>query len=207
MNNENGINDNKTIINNKRNYCSPRKKCKRELIIGDQSDDSNQIILNNTGKTYYNVSTTGTGTSVKLDKQKLPENNALLENNQDYTGNDYYFTLAEFEKSFFLRMKCVLAKRNAGLTSGGYKVIHCSGYVKVRQRHFNSLSTNKLDQQAANSNTTISNTSIGYCCQNLGLVAVGHSLPSSAITEIKMYNNMFMFRASLDLKLIFLDAK
>lgn len=26
------------------------------------------------------------------------------------------------ERSFFLRMKCVLAKRNAGLTSGGYKV-------------------------------------------------------------------------------------
>lgn len=29
----------------------------------------------------------------------------------------------EIEKSFFLRMKCVLAKRNAGLTSGGYKVL------------------------------------------------------------------------------------
>lgn len=28
----------------------------------------------------------------------------------------------EAERSFFLRMKCVLAKRNAGLTSGGYKV-------------------------------------------------------------------------------------
>lgn len=28
----------------------------------------------------------------------------------------------EVERSFFLRMKCVLAKRNAGLTSGGYKV-------------------------------------------------------------------------------------
>lgn len=28
----------------------------------------------------------------------------------------------EMERSFFLRMKCVLAKRNAGLTSGGYKV-------------------------------------------------------------------------------------
>ncbi|RUS85951.1 hypothetical protein EGW08_006280 [Elysia chlorotica] len=27
----------------------------------------------------------------------------------------------EIERSFFLRMKCVLAKRNAGLTSGGYK--------------------------------------------------------------------------------------
>lgn len=28
----------------------------------------------------------------------------------------------EMERSFFLRMKCVLAKRNAGLTCGGYKV-------------------------------------------------------------------------------------
>ena len=28
----------------------------------------------------------------------------------------------ELERSFFLRMKCVLAKRNAGLTCGGYKV-------------------------------------------------------------------------------------
>jgi len=45
------------------------------------------------------------------------------------------------------------------------------------------------------------------CCQNAGLVAVGHSLPSSAITEIKLHSNMFMFRASLDLKLIFLDSR
>jgi len=45
------------------------------------------------------------------------------------------------------------------------------------------------------------------CYQNVGLVAVGHSLPPSAVTEIKMFNNMFMFRASLDLKLIFLDAR
>lgn len=28
----------------------------------------------------------------------------------------------ESERVFFLRMKCVLAKRNAGLTNGGYKV-------------------------------------------------------------------------------------
>jgi len=45
------------------------------------------------------------------------------------------------------------------------------------------------------------------CLQNVGLVAVGHSLPPSAITEIKLHCNMFMFRASLDLKLIFLDAR
>ena len=37
---------------------------------------------------------------------------------------NYYcqFSDYEIERSFFLRMKCVLAKRNAGLTSGGYKV-------------------------------------------------------------------------------------
>ncbi|KAJ8963624.1 hypothetical protein NQ314_005524 [Rhamnusium bicolor] len=45
------------------------------------------------------------------------------------------------------------------------------------------------------------------CYQNMGLVAIGHSLPPSAITEIKLHTNMFMFRASLDLKLIFLDAR
>lgn len=28
----------------------------------------------------------------------------------------------EIERTFFLRMKCVLAKRNAGLTTSGYKV-------------------------------------------------------------------------------------
>ncbi|XP_071040826.1 bHLH transcription factor single-minded isoform X1 [Parasteatoda tepidariorum] len=94
----------------------------------------------------------------------------------------------ELERLFFVRMKCVLAKRNAGLTSGGYKVIHCSGYLKV-QRY--NVEAPPYDS----------------CYQNLGLVAVGHSLPPSAITEIKMYSNMFMFRANMDLRLIFLDAR
>ncbi|KAK9498512.1 hypothetical protein O3M35_003129 [Rhynocoris fuscipes] len=31
---------------------------------------------------------------------------------------------AELERSFVIRMKCVLAKRNAGLTTGGFKVSH-----------------------------------------------------------------------------------
>ncbi|XP_073820112.1 bHLH transcription factor single-minded isoform X2 [Musca autumnalis] len=91
----------------------------------------------------------------------------------------------EIEKQFFLRMKCVLAKRNAGLTSSGYKVIHCSGYLKARIYYGEQ----------------------GPYIQNLGLVAVGHSLPTSAITEIKLHQNMFMFRAHMDLKLIFLDAR
>ena len=47
----------------------------------------------------------------------------------------------------------------------------------------------------------------GVGLQNMGLVAVGHSLPPSAITELKLHSNMFMFRASLDLRLIFLDAR
>ncbi|RZC38793.1 single-minded -like 1 [Asbolus verrucosus] len=115
---------------------------------------------------------------------------APLSSQQDY----------ECERVFFLRMKCVLAKRNAGLTNGGYKVrrlvendsspqvIHCSGYLKVKQ-------------------FTASSSPYEGCYQNMGLVAVGHSLPPSAITEIKLHANMFMFRASLDLKLIFLDAR
>uniref|UniRef100_A0A1B0CA26 PAS domain-containing protein n=2 Tax=Lutzomyia longipalpis TaxID=7200 RepID=A0A1B0CA26_LUTLO len=87
-------------------------------------------------------------------------------------------------------MKCVLAKRNAGLTSSGYKVIHCSGYLKARVFQMDSMYGDGHN-----------------CVQNLGLVAVGHSLPPSAITEIKLHQNMFMFRASMDLKLIFLDAR
>uniref|UniRef100_A0A671KA76 Single-minded homolog 2-like n=1 Tax=Sinocyclocheilus anshuiensis TaxID=1608454 RepID=A0A671KA76_9TELE len=93
----------------------------------------------------------------------------------------------ELERSFFLRMKCVLAKRNAGLTSGGYKVIHCSGYLKIRQF--------VMDVSLYES-----------CYQIVGLLAVGQSLPPSGFTEIKLHSNMFMFRASLDLKLIFLDS-
>ncbi|XP_026702326.1 single-minded homolog 2 [Athene cunicularia] len=101
-----------------------------------------------------------------------------------------WFMLSEYEieRSFFLRMKCVLAKRNAGLTCSGYKVIHCSGYLKIRQY--------MLDMSLYDS-----------CYQIVGLVAVGQSLPPSAITEIKLHSNMFMFRASLDLKLIFLDSR
>lgn len=34
----------------------------------------------------------------------------------------FHFPEFEIERAFFIRMKCVLAKRNAGLTNGGYKV-------------------------------------------------------------------------------------
>ncbi|XP_039310061.1 single-minded homolog 2 isoform X2 [Solenopsis invicta] len=96
----------------------------------------------------------------------------------------------ELERAFLLRMKCILAKRNAGLVTEGYKVIHCSGYLKC-------VMEAPLGTEYENG--------VGY--RNVGLMAVGHSLPTSSITEIKLHHNMFMFRASLDLKLIFLDAR
>ncbi|XP_053737322.1 single-minded homolog 1-like isoform X2 [Synchiropus splendidus] len=114
------------------------------------------------------------------------EMTAVLTPHQPY--HSHFVQEYEVERSFFLRMKCVLAKRNAGLTSGGYKVIHCSGYLKIRQYN---LEMSPFEG----------------CYQNVGLVAVGHSLPPSAVTEIKLHSNMFMFRASLDMKLIFLDSR
>ncbi|XP_078068552.1 single-minded homolog 1-A isoform X1 [Mustelus asterias] len=114
------------------------------------------------------------------------EMTAVLTAHQPY--HSHFVQEYEIERSFFVRMKCVLAKRNAGLTCGGYKVIHCSGYLKIRQY---SLDMSPFDG----------------CYQNVGLVAVGHSLPPSAVTEIKLHSNMFMFRASLDMKLIFLDSR
>ena len=36
--------------------------------------------------------------------------------------SDFRAQELEIERAFVLRMKCVLAKRNAGLTTGGYKV-------------------------------------------------------------------------------------
>lgn len=68
------------------------------------------------------------------------------------------------------------------------QVIHCSGYLKLRQ-------------------CTLDLAPYDSCYQTVGLVAVGHSLPPSGVTEIKLFSNMFMFRASLDFKLIFLDTR
>ena len=67
-------------------------------------------------------------------------------------------------------------------------MIHCSGYLKLRQ-YMRDLPLYDAWYQI------------------VGLVAVGNSLPPSGITEIKLHSNMFMFRASLDMKLIFLDSR
>lgn len=110
-----------------------------------------------------------------------PENNLNVGHHEDI----------EIPKSFFLRMKCVLAKRSAGLTTQGYKVIHCSGYLKIKHLPFET-SPYESDK----------------CYRNVGLVAIATSFPpGTGITDIKMHNTMFMFRAQLDLRLIFLDSR
>jgi single-minded-like protein len=81
-------------------------------------------------------------------------------------------------------------------------VIHCSGYLKVRPFPVAGAGDSVY---AGDGSGGSGNGGVGF--QNLGLVAVGHSLPPSAITELKLHSNMFMFRASLDLRLIFLDAR
>lgn len=131
-----------------------------------------------------------------------PQNSASLfyrsSHQQDY----------EIEKSFFIRMKCVLAKRNAGLTNAGYKVIHCAGYLKIPHSSLDSSVSNGGGgggYDSASSSSALQNGAAPYCTPYL--VAFGHSLPSNSITEVKMNNHMFMFRASLDLKLIFLDSR
>lgn len=108
----------------------------------------------------------------------------------------------EIERSFFLRMKCVLPKRNAGLTASGFKVIHCSGYLKVRQFNLDALG---CYGPPPTTTTAAANPENYY--QSIALVAYGYSLPSCAITEIRLFSNMFMFRAGQDLKLLFLDSK
>lgn len=93
------------------------------------------------------------------------------------------------------------------------QVIHCSGYLKLKPVPSPDMLGNGngiMDGSSINGGGTraISECGVtGIGLQNVGLVAVGHSLPPSAVTEIKMHSNMFMFRASLDLKLIFLDAR
>lgn len=104
----------------------------------------------------------------------------------------------ELGRSFCIRMKCILPKRNAGLVSSGYKAIHCNGYLKVKLRQKDSFADRVcLDQMSSDS---------GGEWDSYALVAVGHSLLPTASTEIRLNNQSFMFRANLDLKLYYVEA-
>lgn len=97
--------------------------------------------------------------------------------------------IVELGRSFCMRMKCILPKRNAGLVSAGYKAIHCNGYLKVRCKSASGgAGANQPEWESC------------------ALVAVGHSLLPTASTEFKLGSNSFMFRASLDLKFYYVES-
>lgn len=115
--------------------------------------------------------------------------------------------VCELGRSFCMRMKCILPKRNAGLVSNGYKAIHCSGYLKCRlqvgsaqleRAELSTFTDSSGNQQVLEKGDPIWN--------SYALVAVGHSLLPTASTEIKLTGNSFMFRANLDLKLYYIEA-
>ena len=59
---------------------------------------------------------------LSLSPEETAELRSLVSSQQSHPiayGQDIN---VEFQRSFFLRMKCVLAKRNAGITSQGHKV-------------------------------------------------------------------------------------
>lgn len=102
--------------------------------------------------------------------------------------------LHELGRSFCIRMKCILPKRNAGLVSSGYKAIHCNGYLKVKRCRSGQLDMRSTDAP------------LESCWESYALVAVGHSLLPTASTEIKLNSSSFMFRSNLDLKLYYIEA-
>ena len=117
----------------------------------------------------------------------------------------------ELGRSFCIRMKCILPKRNAGLVSNGYKAIHCNGYMKVQrvqtqqqQQKADRSGANKL-QSALDEQHTLDKAS-GAAWEGYALVAVGHSLLPSASTEVKLGSSSFMFRASLDLRIYQIES-
>lgn len=55
--------------------------------------------------------------------KQQPKHNLTIQKLNMFVSYTFVFSVEyEMARSFFLRMKCVLAKRNAGLTCGGYKV-------------------------------------------------------------------------------------
>jgi single-minded-like protein len=137
----------------------------------------------------------------------------------------------ELGRSFSMRMKCILPKRNAGLIQNGYKSIHCTGYLKVKRAQQQKQQSQKLLQlqkltgapcgqpdadaksnmmprfpdKNYSSNTATTTTSEPEW-ESYALVAVGHSLLPTASTEIKLNRNSFMFRANLDMKIYYMEA-
>ncbi|KAL3995481.1 PAS domain family protein [Acanthocheilonema viteae] len=190
-----------------RNVFPPRNNCEQieKMAMGSfllQTLDGFVLILDASGKMMY-VSETASvhlglsqveliGSSIFdfLHRDDEPELRYILSNtdfncatqfatNSNDNNNQSYNN--EIERMFFIRLKCVLPKRNAGIIYNGYKTISCWGYSKICHD--------------------------GERIINMGLLAVGYMLTRSGITELKLSSSTFMFRARLDLNIIFVDSR
>jgi len=110
----------------------------------------------------------------------------------------------ELARSFSMRMKCILPKRNAGLVSSGYKTIHCNGYLKAECKL--AARQQQQQQQLVNSASQEPAGGAELSWESCALVAVGHSLLPSASTEVKLTASSFMFKANLDLRLYYVES-
>ncbi|TMS33565.1 hypothetical protein L596_001290 [Steinernema carpocapsae] len=91
----------------------------------------------------------------------------------------YEVTKCGVEIRFSLRLRCLLSKRNAGITRSGYKTIH--------------FWSQTLPMQEENS---------------MALISLGTALAhSGGLLETKLTASMFMFRARLDLRMVFVDSR
>uniref|UniRef100_A0A6I8MZK6 Neuronal PAS domain protein 1 n=1 Tax=Ornithorhynchus anatinus TaxID=9258 RepID=A0A6I8MZK6_ORNAN len=91
------------------------------------------------------------------------------------------------ERSFFIRMKSTLTKRGLHVKASGYKVIHVTGRLRPRLPSF-----------------SLSRLALGRV---LGLVALGHTLPPSTLSEVRIDCHMFVLRVHLDLQIVYCESR
>lgn len=127
-----------------------------------------------------------------IDQLELSETLLITEADREQLSLHEGEQICELGRSFCVRMKCILPKRNAGLVCCGYKAIHCNGYLKARRKQ-------------PDTTEPIESTPIHDRWESFALVAVGHSLLPTASTEVKLGSSTFMFRADLDLKFYYVE--
>ncbi|KAL5106030.1 hypothetical protein TcWFU_000754 [Taenia crassiceps] len=160
--------------------------------------DGFPLILSDSGTITYIGETVKT--LLGLAKWDLTETSFaeyVKEGEQEELGNLLRLTSSElnqincfnteflFERRFTIRVKCILSKRNSGLNSEGYKTLHYGGYITAMM----------LDGKEGPKKVV----------QRLSGIASTLPAVNRNSTEIRMGQDMFMFRASLDLKITYAD--
>ncbi|XP_067318368.1 neuronal PAS domain-containing protein 3-like [Anolis sagrei] len=90
------------------------------------------------------------------------------------------------ERSFFVRLKSTLTKRGLHVKTSGYKVIHVTGRLRPRLPSFSHSHSGP---------------------RTMGLVALGHTLPPSTLSEVRIECHMFVFRVNMDLQIVYCESR